>query len=603
MKHGKWTAGAVAALLAGGCAPMAMTSPVAAEGSAPAVVEASADQAFQRLGDRWLAETLRLNPVAATQAGEHRYDHLLPDIGGGGRGAQLVLARSTLAALSAIDRSQLSRPMQVDAAVLENQLRFDIFQLEQLQEYAWNPLGYTGTAGSALYGLMAREFAPLPDRLRSATRRMELLPAWLAEARRQLVPARVPRVFAETAVRQNAGLDSIIDGMILVHAGQLPAAEQERLKAAAAALKVASKEHGEWLKASLVPAAKGDWRLGQRLYDQKLALALNSPMDRAELRRRAEGVIARTRAEMYGLARQVLAGRPGAPPTPAQPTDAQQQAAIAAALDLAAAERPPRDQVVAYARRSLAEATAFVKAKGLVTVPEGADWAIIDLPEFQQGVAVAYADSPGPLDKNLRAFYAVSPIPKDWTDEQTTSFLREYNTRAIHELTIHEAMPGHLLQGAHSNRYPSILRAYLSSGSMAEGWGMYAEDIMREAGYLGGDPLYQLVHLKWRLRATMNAIIDQLAHVDGAERAQIMDLLTRVAFQEEREAAGKWTRLQLSSAQLPTYFVGYSEWRDLRAAAEARGNFSQRAFHDQALSYGSPPVRFIRQLMFGEPIR
>jgi len=161
----------------------------------------------------------------------------------------------------------------------------------------------------------------------------------------------------------------------------------------------------------------------------------------------------------------------------------------------------------------------------------------------------------------------------------------------------------HLLQGAHSNRYPSVLRAYLSSGSMVEGWGMYAEDIMREAGYLGGDPLYQLVHLKWRLRATMNAIIDQLAHVDGAERAQVMDLLTRVAFQEEREAAGKWTRLQLSSAQLPTYFVGYSEWRDLRAAAEARGNFTQRAFHDQALSYGSPPVRFIRQLMFDEPIR
>ncbi|HUE79681.1 MAG TPA: DUF885 domain-containing protein [Sphingomicrobium sp.] len=569
----------------------------------PPAVAASANEVFARLGEAWLAETLRLNPVGATQAGEHRYDHLLPDIGLAGREAQLALSRRTLAALAAIDRAQLSRPAQVDAALLENQLRYDIFQLEQLQEYAWNPLGYTGTAGSALYGLMAREFAPLPERLRSATRRMELLSEWLAEARRQLVPARVPKIFAETAVRQNAGLDSIIDDMILVQARQLPAAEQARLQQAAAALKVSAKTHGEWLKTELVPAARGDWRLGQRLYDQKLALALNSPIERGELRRRAETVIARTRAEMYGLARQVLAGRAGAPPLPAEPTDAQQQAAIAAALDLAAAERPPRDKLVAFARQTLAEATAFVKAKGLVTVPAGADWEIIDLPEFQQGVAVAYADTPGPLDKNLRAFYAVSPIPRDWTDEQTTSFLREYNTRAIHELTIHEAMPGHLLQGAFSNRYPSTLRAYLWSGSMVEGWGMYAEDIMREAGYLGGDPLYQLVHLKWRLRATMNAIIDQMAHVDGAERAQVMDLLTRVAFQEEREAAGKWTRLQLSSAQLPTYFVGYSEWRDLRAAAEARGNFDQRAFHDQALSFGSPPVRFIRQLMFGEPIR
>ncbi len=602
MNTSDWTTVAAAALLATACAPIAV-APVAPQAAEPPAVAASADEAFTRIGEMWLAETLRLNPVGATSAGEHRYDDLLPDIGPAAREEQLRLARNTLAALEAIDRSRLSRPTQVDAAILENQLRFDIFQLEQLQEYAWNPLAYTGTAGSALYSLMAREFAPLPVRLRSATRRMELLPAWLAAVRRELVPARVPRIHAETAVRQNAGLDSIIDDMILVQANQLPAAEQARLRQAAAALKAASKVHGEWLKNELVPAAKGDWRLGQRLYDQKLALALNSPIERAELRRRAEAVIARTRAEMYGLARQVLAGRAGAPPLPAEPTDAQQQAAIAAALDLAAAERPPRDQVVAFARRALAEATAFVKAKALVTVPEGADWAIIDLPEFQQGVAVAYADTPGPLDRNLRAFYAVSPIPKDWTDEQTTSFLREYNTRAIHELTIHEAMPGHLLQGSHSNRYPSVLRAYLSSGSMVEGWGMYAEDIMREAGYLGGDPLYQLVHLKWRLRATMNAIIDQMAHVDGAERPQIMDLLTRVAFQEEREAAGKWTRLQLSSAQLPTYFVGYSEWRDLRSAAEAQGNFNQRAFHDQALSYGSPPVRFIRQLMFGEPIR
>jgi hypothetical protein len=413
----------------------------------------------------------------------------------------------------------------------------------------------------------------------------------------------VPLIHAETAVRQNAGLDSIIEDMILPEAKRLPPAEQARLRKAAAALKAASKAHGEWLKNELVPAAKGNWRLGRELYDQKLALALNSPRSRVDLRRRAEAVIAATRAEMYGLSRQVLAGRAGAPPLPDRPSEAQQQAAIAAALDLAAAERPARSEVVPFARRAMAEATAFVKEKGLVTVPEGADWAIIDLPEFQQGVAVAYADTPGPLDRNLRAFYAVSPIPKDWTEAQTTSFLREYNNRAIHELTIHEAMPGHLLQGAHSNRYPSTLRAFLSSGSMVEGWGMYAEDIMREAGYLGGDPLYQLVHLKWRLRATMNAIIDQMAHVDGADRETVMDLLTRVAFQEEREAAGKWTRLQLSSAQLPTYFVGYSEWRDLRAEAEAKPGFSQRTFHDRALSFGSPPVRFIRQLMWNEPIR
>ena len=581
-------------------------APISTSIAQPASTAASAttaDRAFVVLSNRWLAETLRLNPVAATQAGEYRYNALLPDISAAGRARQLALSKQTLDALRRIDRASLSRAARVDYAVLENQINFDIFQLEELQEHAWNPLGYTAVAGSALYGLMAREFAPLPERLRAATQRMELLPALLAEARRQLVPARVPPIYAETAVRQNAGLASIVDDMIVPQAKALTAAEQARLARAATALKAAAVVHGKWLETTVVPAAEGDFRLGQKLYDKKLALALNSPLSRGEIRSRAEAVIAATRAEMYGISRGVLAGRAGAPPTPETPTPEQQQTASAAALDLAAREQPPRDKVVPFAREAMAQATAFVREKGLVTVPEGADWQIIDLPEFQQGVAVAYADTPGPLDRNQRAFYAVSPIPKDWTDAQTTSFLREYNTRAIHELTIHEAMPGHLLQGAHSNRYPSTLRAYLGSGSMVEGWGMYAEDIMREAGYLERDPLYQLVHLKWRLRATMNAIIDQMAHVDGASREAVMELLTKTAFQEEREAAGKWTRLQLSSAQLPTYFVGYSEWRDLRRAAEARPGFTQRDFHDRALSFGSPPVRFIRQLMFDEPVK
>jgi uncharacterized protein (DUF885 family) len=581
-------------------APLAGCATVPVPPSLPAPV--NADAAFKALSERWLAENLRLNPISATSEGEHRYDQMLPDVTATGRAADLALAKSTLAALHAIDHDALSREAQVDAAVLENRLSYTVFSIERLQDWAWDPTSYTELAGSSLYSLMARDFAPMPDRLRSATVRMEGMPALLADIRAQLDPARTPKVYAETALRQNAGLASIIDDMILPNAGQLNGAERARLEAAAATAKAASSEHGKWLETTFVPAANGDFRLGAELYDAKLALALNSPLSRREIRTRAEAVIAETRAEMYTIARGVLAGRPGAPAAPATPTPEQQQAVIAAALELAAAERPAPANVVPFARQTLAQATEFIRQRDLITIPEGADFSIIIMPEFQQGFAVAYADSPGSLDRGQKAFYAVSPIPAGWTPEQTTSFLREYNNRAIHELTIHEAMPGHLLQFAHSNRYPSQLRAFLWSGPMVEGWGMYAEDIMAENGYLGGDPLYQLVHLKWRLRATMNAIIDQKIHVDSAEREEIMDLLTRVAFQEEREASGKWTRAQLSSAQLPTYFVGYSEWRDLRAAAAARPGFNQKAFHDQALSYGSPPVRYIRQLMLNEPI-
>jgi uncharacterized protein (DUF885 family) len=307
---------------------------------------------------------------------------------------------------------------------------------------------------------------------------------------------------------------------------------------------------------------------------------------------------------MYDVARNVLAGRESAPALPEQPTAAEQQAAIAAALELAYADRPARDGVVDLARKTLDEATAFVRARNFVTVPDE-PLEIILMPEFQRGVALAYCDPPGPLDKGQRTFYAVSPIPGDWTDAQADSFLREYNNRSIANLGIHEAMPGHFLQIAHSNRYPSVLRAMLFSGPFVEGWAVYAERVMQEQGFRGDDPLMRLVQLKWYLRAVTNAIMDSAIHVDGMTRDEAMQLMTVTGFQEEREAAGKWVRAQLTSAQLSTYFVGYLEHADLRAEAERRGGerFDLKAFHDQVLSFGSPPVRFVRALMFDEPIR
>jgi len=244
-----------------------------------------------------------------------------------------------------------------------------------------------------------------------------------------------------------------------------------------------------------------------------------------------------------------------------------------------------------------------VREKNLVTLPDE-PLEIIEMPEFKQGVALAYCDSPGALEAGQKTFYAVSPIPKQWTRAQADSFLREYNSRSIHNLTIHEAMPGHYLQLAHANQYPSTLRKVLSSGPFIEGWAVYTERVMSDAGYLNGDPLMKLIQLKWYLRTIVNALLDQAVHVDGISREAAMKLMIESGFQEEREAAGKWTRAQLTSAQLPVYFVGALEHLALRAEAEQRlgAAFSVHDYHDKVLSYGSPPVRFARELMFDLPI-
>ncbi|KAA8921701.1 DUF885 domain-containing protein [Xanthomonas sontii] len=597
-----------AALLAAlaGCqkpadAPAAST---AAPGSAAAAADPAADTAFAALSKRAVDTWMQLSPVGATQTGDHRYDSELDDLSAAGRQKSLDASKQLLAELDKLDTTKLSRENQVDAAILRNQLQSDIWNSEVAQGWATDPQVYNGLAGGAIYGLMAREFAPLPERLKSATARMEKIPALFAQARANLDPARVSEISAKTVAKQNRGILSIVDSFIVPHIQELPQADAQRLQAAIEGLKKAVAEQQTWLDQTLVPNAKGDFRLGAEKYDQKLKFALNSSLSRADIKQRAEAELSRVRQDMYGIARTVLKDKPGAPALVDAPSDEQQQKAIEAALELAYAQHPARDKVVEDAKASLADATDFVRKKDLVTLPD-APVDIILMPEFQRGVAVAYCDSPGPLDKNLKTFYAVSPIPDDWNAQQADSFLREYNSRMIHLLSIHEGVPGHYVEGWHSAKFPSTLRGVLRSGVFAEGWAVYTERMMQEQGYLDNDPLFHLVQLKFYLRSIANALLDQGVHVDGWSKEQALHLMVHDTFQQQSEAEGKWVRAQLTSAQLPTYFVGVQEHLDLRKAMQDKlgDKFNLKAYHDQVLSYGAPPVRFVRELMLDEPIK
>ncbi|MBB6368100.1 uncharacterized protein (DUF885 family) [Xanthomonas sacchari] len=576
----------------------------AAPGQAAAATDAAADASFAALSKRAVDTWMQLSPVGATQTGDHRYDSDLDDLSAAGRQKSLDASKQLLAELDKLDVAKLSRENQVDAAILRNQLQSDIWNSEVAQGWATDPQVYNGLAGGAIYGLMAREFAPLPERLKSATARMEKIPALFAQARANLDPARVSEISAKTVAKQNRGILSIVDSFIVPHIQELPQADAQRLQAAIEGLKKAVAEQQTWLDQTLVPNAKGDFRLGAEKYDQKLKFALNSSLSRADIKQRAEAELKRVRQDMYGIARTVLKDKPGAPALVDAPSDEQQQKAIEAALELAYAQHPARDKVVEAAKASLADATDFVRKKDLVTLPD-APVDIILMPEFQRGVAVAYCDSPGPLDKNLKTFYAVSPIPDDWTAQQADSFLREYNSRMIHLLSIHEGVPGHYVEGWHSAKFPSTLRGVLRSGVFAEGWAVYTERMMQEQGYLDNDPLFHLVQLKFYLRSIANALLDQGVHVDGWSKEQALHLMVHDTFQQQSEAEGKWVRAQLTSAQLPTYFVGVQEHLDLRKAMQDKlgAKFNLKAYHDQVLSYGAPPVRFVRELMLDEPIK
>ena len=588
---------ALAGLSLAGCS----TVPPPPEETAPATVVAAPTDAeinatFEKIGASYIDIYTALNPVAATSLGDHAHDAELPRIDADGRKTEAIMYRELLEALAKIDRTRLTRDNQVDYAMLRNALEYSLWDLEVIEGWASDPRRYNSTASSALYSLVARDFAPWPERFGNIVARMEKIPAFLAEARAQIDPARVPKIEAETLSRQNAGIMEIVDAALLpeVEASGVP---RNRFDLAVDALKTAVAEHQAWIDEVLVPNAAGEFRLGAERYDTKMKFALMSDIARPELKAKAEAAFAEARAEMEEIARSF--------PDCASGT---QQLVIECALAKTYADRPARDQVEAKARETLAIATAFTAEKGFVEMPRG-PVQVITTPKFMQGVAVAYDEAPGALEKQLPNFYMVSPIPEEWTDAQATSFLSEYNTYMLHELSIHEGVPGHYLQLDHSNRHPSVLRAVLGSGPFVEGWAVYAERLMAEHGYLGGRAtvegrLYELTMLKMRLRSIANTLLDIGIHTEGMTREQAMELMTVGAFQQEREAAGKWTRAQLSSTQLLSYFTGYEEHLALRREAERRwgADFDQRRYHDELLSHGSPPVKYARALLFGLPV-
>jgi uncharacterized protein (DUF885 family) len=221
---------------------------------------------------------------------------------------------------------------------------------------------------------------------------------------------------------------------------------------------------------------------------------------------------------------------------------------------------------------------------------------IQEMPEFARGVAVAYCDAPGPLETApVPTFYCISPTPAGWSVDRIESFYREYNDHMIRNLTVHEAMPGHFLQLAHARRYrgSTRVRALTGSGPFVEGWAVYAEELMVGSGF--GGAAIRMQQLKMQLRMTINAILDQLTHCEELPEAEAMELMTGRGFQEEGEAAGKWRRALLTSTQLSTYFVGYSEVAEI--AARRPADVPVGRWHDQMLAHGSPPPRHLRTLL------
>ena len=521
---------------------------------------------FHALAEDAVEDLLRLDPEWATDLGDHRFDDQLTDLSEAG----LAGAAATLAdhrdELDSLDADELVPADAVDAQILRAGLDRRLFGLQQLHEHTWNPLPWL--PGEAIYLLLSRDTGPVEDRLRALGGRLEAVPDRLANARATLQD--MPRVHVETALTQISGLISMLREQVPPLAGTAPRTflSVEPMRTAAEDALV---EHRDWLLEQL-DGAHGDPRLGSSLFAAKLHLFLDADLSAEHVAATAREHLDRVTDELTELA----VGWVG-------PGDD----AILRALDRAAAEVPDDRTIVSVARRWLAEATELVTSSGVVRVPDD-PLEIEVMPELRRGVAVAYCDAPGPLEEGGVTRFAISPTPAGWSPERVASFYREYNTAMMANLTVHEAMPGHMVQLAHARRYRGAtrVRQVLASGSFIEGWGVHSEEIMARLGY-GGVPV-RLQQLKTKLRTIINALLDAGVHAGGMSEAEAIELMTGRGFQEEGEAVGKWRRVQLTSAQLSTYFVGYLELAPTLAG---------RTRYDDVLAHGSPPPRHLPALL------
>ncbi|UCF63498.1 MAG: DUF885 domain-containing protein [bacterium] len=546
---------------------------------------------FEKLANNYIEKMLVLNPEWATSLGDHRYDSLLDDYSLEGIRKNRELNRVYLDSLNTLDFSLLNQENRIDAQILRSRLKYSVFSADTLRSYEWNPMVYN--IGGAIYNLLARDFAPLEDRLLSVRDRLKGIPAVLRQAEKNL--QNPPVVHVETAIIQNKGNISLIEKDLTLFIEKTPELKEEITPLQREAIN-ALNQYGEWLKRELLPKSTGDFRLGEEKYRKKLRYTLDSDRSKEEILSQAEMDLVKTQDEMYQTA--VTLYRQYFPKVEDENLLNDKKKIIKAVLDKLAEDHPTNETIVDLAKEAMQSCTDFVQSEQLVSVPDD-PLEIIVMPEFQRGVAVAYCDSPGPLEEEGKTFYAISPTPQDWSQDRVQSFFREYNNYMLQNLTVHEAMPGHYLQLAHSNRFkaPTKVRAIFYSGPFVEGWATYSEQVMVETGY--GGPEMKMQQLKMRLRLLINAIIDQKIHTEGMTEEEAMALMMNEGFQEEGEAAGKWRRACLTSAQLSTYYVGNMEVNNLRKAYEAKmgGAFDIQTMHDLMLSFGSPPPKYVKELM------
>ncbi len=557
------------------------------------------DKKFERFVASTLESFWKINPEYAFAVGYYKHADQLVVPDAAARKASLDFDAAVLAKLDAFDAAKLSASNRVDQVLIRNQLAADRWYTEVFRSWEWQPSQYN--VADSFARQLNTEYAPLDTRLKHMLARLDKVPAYYAAAKANIGTPTLEHTVI--AIEQNQGALGVFDEALLkkVDASTLSKADKALFHARVDSTKAAISDYVAFLtalKPKLEAGGARSFRIGKDLYAAKFGHDIQSSFSAEALYAKAKAEKASLHDRMELLARvlwpKYMVDEKGA--TKPMPNDRLEL--IGAVIGELSKHHTTPAAFVDTIRKQIPELEKFVADHDLITQDPTRPLVVRETPAYQRGFAGAGVDAPGPYDPTANTYYNVSPLD-GYTPERAESYLREYNDWMLQLLNIHEAVPGHYLQLIHSNKSKSLVKSLFGNGAMVEGWAVFSERVMLEAGYGGNTPEMWLIWMKWNLRAVCNTIIDYEIQTGDLGKDQMVRMLTHEAFQSEAEAVNKWRRATLSQVQLTSYFDGYAEIMALRDEEKARlgKDFKIKEFNDRFLSYGSAPVKFIRELM------
>jgi uncharacterized protein (DUF885 family) len=537
---------------------------------------------WESLVDEILRSLWEDDPVFATACGIHDYDNKLASLEPDAIEKHMTMLNRFVSQLQQFNGS-LSKDQNADRQALLAWMRGQIIDWEAIQWHKKEPALYLDHCLYGAYLLVARDFAPLTQRMECLANRLKEFRRVLDEAKVNLQPSQVPQVYVETASETLEGAKAFLQSVVPQAAEQLAYESLRRdvLRAIDEA-GVALTDFEAWFREKVVPEAKGNFSIGTDLFVQLLRnehLISETP---DELEVIGREVLERTKAELAEVARSIDPDLPWFE-----------------LVERLKDYHPPREQIVETYAEEVAKARQFIIDKNIATLPEGERLRVVETPAFERATTpyAAYMP-PAPFDENSEGLFYVTPIDPKEPEEVQRDRLRGHCIYALLITVIHEAYPGHHLQLTVAARSPSKVRKVFGNNLFVEGWALYCEELMWEQGYTSDlrVRLFQLKDLVWR---AVRVIVDVGLHCKGMSFNEAVNWLVNEAHLEYSNAVAEVRRYTASPTQPLSYLTGKIAILRLREGCQRKegSKFSLQHFHDRLLACGGLPIRLVEQML------